>query len=142
MNKNENKDGRTPECLSRAVVITSNSGFHLSDRLSQRWHFYRAGICQGVANMRKTILAGVVLAATMTFALGSAPASAFGYGYGCGGCGYYAPRYYGYSYYRPAYGYRRYYRPRFFYGGFYRPRIYGWRGWGWRGWGWRGWRRW
>ena len=93
--------------------------------------------------MRKTILASVVLAAPMTFALGSAPASAFGgYGYGCGGCGYYAPRYYGYSYYRPAYGYRRYYRPRFFYGGFYRPRIYGWRGWGWRGWGWRGWRRW
>ena len=89
--------------------------------------------------MRKLILASVVIAAPMTVALGSVPASAFGYG--CGGCGYYAPRYYGYSYYRPFY-YRSYYRPRFFYGGFYRPRIFGWRGWGWRGWGWRGWRRW
>ena len=93
--------------------------------------------------MRKLVLASVVIAAPMTVVLGSVPASAFGYGYdyGCVGCGYYAPRYYGYSYYRPFY-YRSYYRPRFFYGGFYRPRIYGWRGWGWRGWGGRGWRRW
>jgi hypothetical protein len=97
---------------------------------------------QRSARVRKLILASVVIAAPM-LALGSTSASAFGwYGYGYGGgCGYYAPRAYGYSYYRPAY-YGAYYRPRFAYGSFYRPRVWGWRGWGGRGWGWRGWRRW
>jgi hypothetical protein len=87
--------------------------------------------------LTRTLSAAVVVAVPL-LVFGSEPAAAWGW-YGYRGCGYYAPRVYGYSYYRPAYLYRSYYRPRFAYGGFYRPRVWGWRGWYGRGWGWRRW---
>jgi hypothetical protein len=73
--------------------------------------------------MRRLIVGLVIVAALLV--LGPSPSSARGwYGYGHGGCGYFAPRAYGYSYYRPAV-YRPYYRPSFVYGSFYRPRVWG-----------------
>jgi hypothetical protein len=99
--------------------------------------------------MRKLLLAGAVVTASVLFASSGALAccDCAGYGYGYG---YSAPRVYGYSYYAPVYGYSSYYAPAYGYSSYYRPgvRFYGARTYGWRagvgvrrvGWGGR--RRW